>query len=286
MFSYRHAFHAGNHADILKHLVLVHLLDHFRQKEKAFWFIDTHAGAGGYDLRGEYAKKSGESKSGIALVWDRKDMPAVLAPWRDEVAKFNLGLGGGEGVPRYYPGSPRIAMQMLRNHDRVRLFELHSSDSRELLRSVEGEAPRVIAQAEDGFEGMTALLPPAARRGMVLMDPSYEDKADYPRVIAALRGGLERFATGTFMVWYPQVQRRESQTFPDRLKRVQPKDWLHATLTVKGAGSDGLGLNGSGIFIINPPWTLPKMLAEALPWLVKVLGQDRGADFGLENTLR
>lgn len=286
MFSYRHAFHAGNHADILKHLVLVHLLNHFRQKEKAFWVIDTHAGAGAYDLRGEYARKSGESKSGIAQLWDRRDLPAAVAQYRDEIASFNLGMGGGEGAPRYYPGSPRIAMQMLRPQDRLRLFELHSTDSRELLRSVEGEAPRVIAKAEDGFEGMTALLPPPSRRGMVLMDPSYEDKADYARVIAALKGGLERFATGTFMVWYPGVQRREAQQFPDRLKRVQAKDWLHATLTVKGASEDGLGLNGSGLFIINPPWTLPKVLAEALPWLVKVLGQDGQADFGLENTLK
>jgi 23S rRNA (adenine2030-N6)-methyltransferase len=286
MFSYRHAFHAGNHADVFKHLVLVHLLRHFKQKEKPFWFIDTHAGAGAYDLRGEYARKSGESKTGIAALWDAKDLPEALKQYREEVRIFNAGLGGGDGAPHYYPGSPRIAMQMLREHDRVRLFELHSTDSRELARSVEGEAPRVIAQAIDGYDGMIAMLPPPTRRGMVLIDPSYEDKADYPRVIAALRGGVERFATGTFMVWYPKVQRREAQQLPDRLKRVQAKDWLHASLTVRAPGEDGLGLNGSGIFLINPPWTLPKMLAEVLPWLVRVLGQDNEADFTLENTLR
>ncbi len=286
MFSYRHAFHAGNHADVLKHMVLVHLLHHFSQKEKAFWFIDTHAGAGAYDLRGDHAKKSGESRSGIAQLWDRSDLPEALSLYREEVGRFNTGLGGSKDALRYYPGSPRIAMQMLREHDRLRLFERHSTESRELSQSVEGEAPRVIAQDLDGYDGMTALLPPPARRGMVLIDPSYEDKADYHRVIAALKGGLERFATGTFMVWYPLVKRREAQQFPERLRRVQTKEWLHATLTVKAAGVDGLGLNGSGIFIINPPWTLPKALASALPYLVEVLGQDQTADFSLENTIK
>ncbi|MFM9969897.1 MAG: 23S rRNA (adenine(2030)-N(6))-methyltransferase RlmJ [Burkholderiales bacterium] len=286
MFSYRHAFHAGNHADVLKHLVLVHLLRHGLQKDKAYWFIDTHAGAGAYDLRGDYAKKSGEAKSGIGALWDRKDLPAGLAQYTEEVRKFNAGMGGGEAAPRYYPGSPRIAMQMLRAQDRLRFFELHSTDSRELANSIEGEAPRVIAKAEDGYDGMIAMVPPPSRRGLVLIDPSYEDKNDYPRVIGALKGGVERFATGTFMVWYPKVQRREAQQLPDRLKRVQAKDWLHASLTIKSRGEDGLGLNGSGIFIINPPWTLPAMLAEVLPWLVKVLGQDEEADFSLENTLR
>ena len=285
MFSYRHAFHAGSHADVFKHTVLVHLLRHFIQKEKTFWYIDTHAGAGAYDLHGDHARKSSESQTGIARLSGQKNLPAALIDYREQVRIFNVANGNGDSM-RYYPGSPRIAMQVLRPHDRLRFFELHSTDSRELTRSVEGEAPRTIAQAIDGFDGMISLLPPTSRRGMAMIDPSYEDKADYHRVIAALRGGMERFATGTFMVWYPQVQRLEAQQFPARLKRLQAKDWLHATLTVKAVGEGGLGLNGSGIFILNPPWTLPRMLAEVLPLLVKLLGQDQKAGFTLEETLR
>ncbi len=285
MFSYRHAFHAGSHADVFKHAVLVYLLRHFAQKEKTFWYIDTHAGAGAYDLRGDHAKKSGESSTGIAALWGLAHLPEALLDYRDQVRQFNAVHASGDAL-RFYPGSPRLAMQVLRRQDRLRLFELHSTDSRELIRSLAGEAPRTIAQATDGFDGMTALLPPTSRRGMVMIDPSYEDKADYPRVVAALRGGIERFATGTYMVWYPQVQRLEAQQFPARLKRLQAKGWLHATLTVKAAAEGGLGLNGSGIFVLNPPWTLSRMLAEILPVLVKHLGQDRKADFTMEESKR
>ncbi|MSQ51828.1 MAG: 23S rRNA (adenine(2030)-N(6))-methyltransferase RlmJ [Betaproteobacteria bacterium] len=285
MFSYRHAFHAGNHTDVLKHTVLAHVLHHFVQKDKALWFIDTQAGPGSYDLKGTFAQKSGEMRTGIAHLWDREGLPDGLEFYCSQIRTFNANAGGGVAL-RYYPGSPAIAMQMLRNRDRLRLFELHSTDSRELLKTVVGLAPRVIAQATDGFDGMLSLLPPPPRRGMVLIDPSYEDKNDYGHVVAVLRGGLERFATGTYMVWYPQVQRREAQQIPARLKRLQAKDWLHATLTVKAPAHDGLGLHGSGIFLINPPWTLPKMLADVLPFLVKFLGQDRAAEFTLEHTLQ
>jgi len=285
MFSYRHAFHAGNHADVLKHTVLAHMFRYFAEKEKAFWFIDTHAGAGGYELHGEHARRSGESKTGIVRLWDRNDLPDALDSYRQQVKQFNIAQGKGEAL-RVYPGSPCLAMQMMRRQDRIRLFEMHSTDSRELLKTVSGKAPRVLVEANDGFNGMQTLLPPPSRRGIVLIDPSYENKSDYSRVIYAVRGGIERFATGTFMVWYPLVGRREADQFPGRLKRIQPKDWLHATLTIKAGNDDGLGLNGSGIFLINPPWTLPGMLAKVLPYLVKHLGQDREAAFSMEDTLR
>jgi len=286
MFSYRHAFHAGNHTDVLKHTVLAHLLCHYAQKDKAFWYIDTQAGPGGYDLQGDFARKSGEAHTGITRLWERHDLPDGVELYRDQVRAFNAMHGGGEALLRFYPGSPSIAANMLRRQDRLRLFELHSTDSRELMRVFAGQAPRVIVKAADGFAGMAALLPPTSRRGMALIDPSYEDKGDYGRVIAALKGAVERFATGTFMLWYPQVQRREAQQLPERLKRLQSKDWLHATLTVKAPARDGLGLHGSGIFILNPPWTLPRMLAGALPWLKNVLRQDDSASFTLEETLR
>ncbi len=282
MLSYRHAFHAGMHADVLKHCALVHVLEHLARKDKAFWCIDTHAGAASYDLRGEYARKSGEARDGIGRLWGRGDLPAPLAAYMEVVKADNEG---GTTL-KYYPGSPWIAERLLRPKDRLRLFELHSTDIGLLQRHFRNAAPRAIAQAGDGFEGLLSLLPPPPRRGLVLIDPSYEDKRDYRRTIAALKGGLERFATGTFMVWYPQVARHEAQQFPDQLKRVQAGEWLHATLTVKAPPEGGLGLYGSGIFVINPPYTLLAALKETLPYLVKVLGQDGTAKFSLESKLK
>ena len=280
MLSYRHAFHAGNHADVLKHAILVHLLHYLGQKDKPLWFVDTHAGAAVYALDEGYATKNAEFETGIGRLWRRKDLPAPVAEYVAQVRALNPG-----GALRCYPGSPQLAMQMLRKQDRLRMFELHSTESRLLQQYFRDQAPRAIVQAGDGFEGLQSVLPPPSRRGLVLIDPSYEDKGDYKRVIEALREGLKRFGTGVYAVWYPQVQRHESRRFPDMLKRVQQKDWLHVTLTVRGPVAGGLGLHGSGMFILNPPWTLPKVLNQAMPYLVRVLGQDAAAGFVLESEL-
>ena len=280
MLSYRHAFHAGNHADVLKHAVLVHLLAYLAQKDKAFWYVDTHAGGAGYTLDDAWAQKNAEYESGIARLWDRKDLPASLAPYVAQVRALN-----SNGRLRTYPGSSQIAMNMLREQDRMRLFELHSTESRGLQAHYAKDAPRVMVQAGDGFDGLKSVLPPPSRRGLVLIDPSYEDKRDYARARAALEDALQRFATGVYVLWYPIVQRSESERFPEQLKQLQRKDWLHASLTVKSPAADGYGLHGSGLFVLNPPWTLPAMLAEALPYLRDVLGQDAGAGFELESEL-
>ncbi|OFZ90004.1 MAG: 23S rRNA (adenine(2030)-N(6))-methyltransferase RlmJ [Betaproteobacteria bacterium RBG_16_64_18] len=280
MLSYRHAFHAGNHADVLKHAILVHLLHYLGQKDKPLWFVDTHAGAAVYALDEGYATQNAEFETGIGRLWRRKDLPAPVAEYVAQVRALNPG-----GALRCYPGSPQLAMQMLRKQDRLRMFELHSTESRLLQQYFRDQAPRAIVQAGDGFEGLQSVLPPPSRRGLVLIDPSYEDKGDYKRVIEALREGLKRFGTGVYAVWYPQVQRHESRRFPDMLKRVQQKDWLHVTLTVRGPVAGGLGLHGSGMFILNPPWTLPKVLNQAMPYLVRVLGQDAAAGFVLESEL-
>ena len=280
MLSYRHAFHAGNHADVLKHAILVHLLHYLGQKDKPLWFVDTHAGAAVYALDEGYATQNAEFETGIGRLWRRKDLPAPVAEYMAQVRALNPG-----GALRCYPGSPQLAMQMLRKQDRLRMFELHSTESRLLQQYFRDQAPRAIVQAGDGFEGLQSVLPPPSRRGLVLIDPSYEDKGDYKRVIDALREGLKRFGTGVYAVWYPQVQRHESRRFPDMLKRVQQKDWLHVTLTVRGPVAGGLGLHGSGMFILNPPWTLPKVLNQAMPYLVRVLGQDAAAGFVLESEL-
>jgi len=277
MLSYRHGFHAGNHADALKHTVLVQLLAYLTQKDKPLWFIDTHAGAAAYALDEGYATKNAEYDSGIGRLWLRPDLPPAVAAYVAQVRAFNPG-----GALRRYPGSPQLALQLLRKQDRLRMFELHSTESRLLQQYFRDDAPRAIAYAGDGFAGLQAVLPPPSRRALVLIDPSYEDKGDYRGVLAAVRDAQKRFRSGVYAVWYPQVQRRESRQFPEQLKRLQDKDWLHATLTVKKPTDGGLGLHGSGMFILNPPWLLPKALDLALPWLARVLAQDAAAGFSLE----
>lgn len=281
MFSYRHAFHAGNHADVLKHAILVHLLRYLTQKDKPLWFVDTHAGAAMYALDEGYATKNAEYETGIARLWEREDLPPLLAEYLAEVRALNP-----DGRLRRYPGSPQLALRLLRKQDRLRLFELHSTESQLLQQYFRDDAPRVIAQAGDGYAGLQSVLPPPSRRALVLIDPSYEDKSDYRRVLAALRDAQKRFRAGVYAIWYPQVQRRESRQFPEQLKQLQEKDWLHVTLTVKKPEASGHGLYGSGMFVLNPPWLLPKALDLALPYLVRVLAQDAAAaGFSLESEL-
>lgn len=277
MLSYRHAFHAGNHADVLKHLVLMQLLDYFNQKDKPYWAIDTHAGAGVYALDTGYAMQNAEYQTGIARLLARDDLPAALAAYVGLVRQLNP-----TAALRVYPGSPWIAQHLLREQDQLRLFELHPTDSQHLSANFTDAGRRVKVQNIDGFAGLKANLPPAPRRGLVLIDPSYEEKQDYQRVPTALKDALKRFATGTYAVWYPLLQRHESQHFVTALKNVQAKAWLNVSLTVHTPKTDGFGMHGSGMFIVNPPWTLRASLQAVMPYLVKVLGQDGGAGFVLE----
>ncbi|GCB04763.1 23S rRNA (adenine(2030)-N(6))-methyltransferase RlmJ [Ralstonia sp. SET104] len=281
MLSYRHAFHAGNHADVLKHAIVVQLLDYLTQKDKPFWYIDTHAGAGLYALDHEWAQKKAEFDTGIGPLWRAaqagETLPPLLQAYLDQVRELNAN-----GQLKHYPGSPWLAWQMLRDADRLRLFELHSAEIKVLSNNFRGAGRKVMLYDGDGFAGIKAILPPPPRRALVLIDPSFEDKQDYARTVQALQDSLQRFATGMYAIWYPQVQRREAAQFPARLKQLRPTDWLHVTLTVKRPVEGGLGLHGSGMFIVNPPWTLKAQLQEALPTLVRLLGQDDGAKFTLE----
>lgn len=291
MLSYRHAFHAGNHADVLKHVVLIQLLRYLGQKETPYMYIDTHAGAGAYVLDTGYAAKSAEYETGIAKLWDRTDLPSAVADYMQLIKDMNPA-----GKMRYYPGSPYCAEKVARTEDRLRLFELHPSDSKileENFRKLEADAAangrraggrgkRIIINRGDGFEGLKALLPPPSRRGLVLIDPPYEVKDDYRRVRDTLTDALSRFATGTYAVWYPVLQRMESRQMPDKLKRLPCNGWLNVTLSISGPAPDGFGLHSSGMFVINPPWTLEPVLREIMPYLVKVLGADAGARFTLE----
>jgi 23S rRNA (adenine2030-N6)-methyltransferase len=277
MLSYRHAFHAGNHADVLKHLVLVQLTRYLTQKDKPFWYIDTHAGAGAYTLDSGYAAKLSEYKDGIGRLWNRNDLPPALAEYVELVRRMNP-----DRRLQAYPGSPYFALWTLRAQDRLRLFELHSKDARLLQENFKTAGRQVIVESGDGFAGLKALLPPAPRRALVLMDPSYEEKQDYERVFHELKEALTRFPGGTYALWYPQLTRLDAHELPQRLKRLPAKSWLHVALRVNEPAKDGFGMHGSGMFILNPPFTLHDTLAQVMPYLAEVLAQDPGAGYTLE----
>ena len=274
MLAYRHAFHAGNHADVLKHLVLMLVLQHMNLKDKGWRYVDTHAGAGGYSLEGEFALKRGEFEQGIARLWGRDDLPAPLADYVALVRAFN----GGRKLHQY-PGSPALAQMLMRPQDQLRLFELHPTEHK-ILASYLGDVPGVEVRLGDGYASLKSQLPPPTRRGVVLIDPPYELKADYARTLGALREALERFADAVVIVWLPQLQLLESTQLPQRLKAAAAagakKGWLHARLTVAKADARGFGLMGSHVFVANPPHTLHGTLLPLLPWLAEVLGQDPG----------
>jgi 23S rRNA (adenine2030-N6)-methyltransferase len=276
MLAYRHAFHAGNHADVLKHVVLTRVLRHLNTKDKGYRYVDTHAGAGGYSLEGRYARQKGEFEQGIGRLWARDDLPEPVADYVERVREFNPG-----GRLEQYPGSPAIARMLLRPQDQMRLFERHPTDHR-ILAAYLGAAKGVEVFDGDGFEGLKGQLPPSTRRGVVLIDPSYEGNGDYPRVVATLRDALARFAEGVYLIWYPQVTKLEAAQLPRRLEALAPKGWLHARLTVQEPDAQGFGLAGSGVFVLNPPYTLHEQLRGVLPWLTDVLGQYDGASYLLE----
>src|SRR5664279_2484477 len=225
MLAYRHAFHAGNHADVLKHTVLMLVLRHMNAKQKGYRFVDTHAGAGGYSLEGRYAQKKSEYERGIGLLWTRTDLPEPIADYVELVRRFNP-----DGVLAQYPGSPALAQMLLRRQDQLRAFELHPTEQKILRATLAGNR-RATVYDGDGFLGLRAQVPPPSRRGAVLIDPSYEGHGDYGKVIATLRDALARFAEGIYVVWYPQVSKLEAAQLPRRLAALAPKAWLHASLS-------------------------------------------------------
>lgn len=290
MFSYRHAFHAGNHADVLKHAVLLAVLQYVCQKEAGVFYIDTHAGAGMYALNKAEAQKNREFESGIGRLWGHNDLPPPLHEYMALIRELNP-----DGVLRRYPGSPCLAEKILRSQDRLRLFELHSTENRILSENVarlaahaaangrksSGRGKRVMVEKQDGFAALKGLLPPPSRRAVVLIDPPYEDRRDYRHVTTTLADALKRFAGGIYMVWYPIIQRPEARRFPEQLKRLPVKEWLEVTLTVSKPAADGFGLYGSGLFMINPPWKLREDLEEMMPGLLSLLKQDASAHYDI-----
>ena len=274
MFSYRHAFHAGNHADVLKHTCLVALMKYLTQKDAALTVIDTHAGAGLYRLDGDYTETSGEASQGIfKLISASKAAPAQTAraaaatkkivsaapdistntpysyPWAPALQDYldllrdlnpHFAQTGDPLHLKIYPGSPFIEQKFLSGRDKLKLFELHPTDYKSLAGNIEqlGVGRQVVVAREDGFEALKTFLPPPARRAMVFCDPSYEIKSDYARVPFHMADAVKRFATGTYAVWYPIIPRPEAHDLPRKLKTLAVKSgrsWLHATLTVKSS---------------------------------------------------
>jgi 23S rRNA (adenine2030-N6)-methyltransferase len=293
MFSYRHAFHAGNHADVLKHTALIAVLRHMTQKDTALNVFDTHAGAGLYRLDGDYSQTSGEAADGFLRLCSLSNQPPALQDYLDVVASFNKGTSH-----RVYPGSPFIIQRLLqgRDRDRIKLFELHPTDTKTLRANIEQlDAGRLITvHQEDSFEALKKFLPPPSRRALVLCDPSYELKTDYARVVTMLTDAVTRFATGTYMVWYPIIPRPEAHDLPRKLKTLAvraDRPWLNATLTVKSSklttDDEGEtvrpGLPASGVFLINPPHTLKASLKETLGVAAKLLAQDKNCGFDVES---
>jgi len=280
MLSYRHAFHAGNHADVLKHLMLVEVLDYFNRKDAPYWYVDTHAGAGEYPLDSAQASKLNEAQTGIARLVGERGLPAAITRY--------LAVAGCEpDLAAVYPGSPEFARRLLRPQDAMRLFELHPTDSRILERHFSDAGKRVQVRVEDGFAALKAILPPPTRRAVVLIDPPYEVKTDYDVLIRTLEAALRRFASGCYLVWYPVLARRESQLLPDRLRQLagDAHSWLSARLHVTRARDDGPGMTGSGMFVLNPPYTLRATMAECLPVLTRLFGE-AGAHFELDGEQR
>lgn len=273
MFSYRHAFHAGNHGDVLKHTVLVHVLEYFNHKDAPYWVIDTHAGAGIYNLNSDWALKKGEFVDGLDRLLNAQDPPPMIHRYLEEVQHFNP-----DGVANFYPGSPWLALRQLRHRDRLRLFEMHPSEVEVLRNNLAQQDRATIRQTlvyeADGFNGLKALLPPPTRRGLVIVDPSYESKADYRKTLQTIQDALQRFATGCYLIWYPLVQRHEVGDMVRRLERLPNVKWLNASISVRKPSNDGFGMYGSGMFVVNPPWTLYDELQVTLPWLARNLAQD------------
>lgn len=266
MLSYRHAFHAGSFADVLKHAVLVHVLRHVTRKPKPVYVLDTHAGAGWYALDTPMALKTGEFRAGIGRLL------ATPAPWPELVAPY-LELVRATNPPnelRSYPGSPALARALLRTHDRLELVELHGTDHGLLAGSV-GRAPGVRVMQEDGLAALVARMPPPERRAVVLIDPSYEIKSDYEAVPAALARAHRRFATGTYLLWYPVIGRARVETMLAALVATGIPAQFRLELALR-PDAPGLGMTGCGLVVINPPWTLPDAAASGLPWLAAAMG--------------
>ena len=271
--NYRHAYHAGNIGDVLKHAVLARLIIYFQRKDKAFRVLDTHAGIGSYDLRSEETQKTGEWLDGIAKVLSAdmpEDVSSLLAPWLDVVRAENPG----DTLERY-PGSPLLARKLLRTTDRLTLTELHPLDFKTLAALFAGDH-QVKTIHLDGWMALNSFLPPKEKRGLAIIDPAFEVTDEFDRMAKAVVGGWRKFSSGTFACWYPLKDRRGLSRFHSALRDADVRDVLTLELNVGKSGPDTVML-GSGMTIINPPFTLADEMRVILPWLTDTLHKGTGA---------
>ena len=267
--NYRHGYHAGNFADVLKHTALCELLRLLTAKDKKLFVLDTHAGAGGYDLGGSQAQRTGEAGQGVGQLATapREGMPAAVARYLAAVAVYDRKFGPAGGPLRRYPGSPRLIRQALRGGDRFVACELHPEEALALKREFAGDRA-VEVRSVDGYQALKALLPPPERRGLVLIDPPFEATDEFERLLRAVRHGTRRFATGCFAIWYPIKDEAAAAAFVVTL--ATPK-----LLTMElrlGASAAPDKLAGCGLAVINPPWRFDEAMREALPWIAGRLG--------------
>lgn len=264
--NYRHDYHAGNAADVHKHLIVSLIVAHLKQKNTPFFVLDTHGGSGIYDLQADAARRTAEADVGVLRILQQADIPPVFDLW----AHVNRGLNRHDPL-RYYAGSPELVRQMLRPQDRLAVCELHPQDVRHLKRAM-GHDNRVAVHHRDGYEAIPALLPPTQKRGLVLIDPPYETGKDFDRMRAALSVALHRWRNGIFALWYPIKDDESVRRFhADLTTALNLPEHLISTLVL--SPPDAPGLRGSGMLVLNPPWTLQGQLDAALPWLQRVLTQ-------------
>ena len=272
MLSYRHSYHAGNHADVLKHIVLTLCINSLKEKEKPFLYLDTHSGAGRYLLQSEHAEKTGEYLSGINLIWQQSETPELLNTYLSVLKRYNP-----LDNLKYYLGSPLIAKQLLREQDKINLTELHPTDY-PLLRQEFSKDKRAKVLREDGFAQLKSKLPPESRRGIVLIDPSYEIKDDYQKIPKALLEAYKRFATGIYLIWYPVVSRTQTQKMIDEIVNLGIKKISQFEFAIK-PDNNQKGMTASGMIVINPPWKLQQQMQTIMPWLKNTLDTEKMGNY-------
>ncbi len=273
--NYRHAYHAGSFTDVFKHILLARMVEYLKRKDKAFRVFDTHAGIGRYDLASEEAAKTGEYALGAGRVLAASPPSAILkiiGPWLDTVR------AEGDG---FYPGSPRVARHLLRKQDRLSLYELHEEDSQALSALFAGDYQARVNRL-DGWLVAGAHVPPKESRGLLLIDPPFEDGGDFDRMIDSLEKCRRRWTGGTVALWYPVKKREHTDEWLGTLKDLKFPDMLNAELYIREPRSASM-LNGCGMVIVNPPFTLADELRTLLPWLAETMRQDKGAGHQIQN---
>ncbi|MDH7785037.1 23S rRNA (adenine2030-N6)-methyltransferase [Ochrobactrum sp. 19YEA23] len=281
IMNYRHAYHAGNFADVVKHVILARIIDYLKRKDQAFRVIDTHAGIGLYDLKGVEAGKTGEWTGGIHRLVDAVDKgqiePAaleLLTPYLDAVRAVNA-----DGKLRHYPGSPYVTRHLLRKQDRLSALELHPQDAAKLAKRFDGDYQVRVIEL-DGWLALGAHLPPKEKRGLVLVDPPFEIEGEFDRMVDGLAKAHKRFGGGTYALWYPVKDRKETERFAKRLYETDIPKIMQIELAIR-APSPEPRLDGTGMIVVNPPYTLESEMQTLLPTLTKLLAEEKGSNFSV-----